>query len=66
MRGEGRDMPLLLMRAPETITMAEVRDAVFKKRTGMLLGPELRRMYESFSGTQEPKDTTLVDLIRDK
>lgn len=66
MRGESRDMPLLLMKAPETITMAEIRDAVFKKRTGMLLGSELRRMYESFSGSREPKETTLVDLIREK
>ena len=64
MRGEGRDMPLLLMKSPETITVADVRDAIFKKRSGMFLGPELARMYAGFSGSQEPKDLTLVDLIR--
>lgn len=64
MRGEGRDMPLLLMKAPETITVAEVRDAIFKKRSGMFLGSEIGRMYAGFSGAQEPKDLTLVDLIR--
>lgn len=65
MRGEGRDMPLLLMRAPDTITMADIKEAVFKKRTGMFLGVELGRMYESFGGTGEPKRTTLVDILGD-
>lgn len=65
MRGEGRDMPLLLMRAPETITMADIKEAVFKKRTGMFLGEELERMYQSFSGSREPKKTTLVDIVGD-
>jgi membrane protein len=65
MRGEGRDMPLLLMRAPETITMADIKEAVFKKRTGMFLGEELERMYQSFSGSTEPKKTTLIDIVGD-
>jgi len=65
MRGEGRDMPLLLMRAPETITMADIREAVFKKRTGMFLGQELERMYQSFSGAAEPRKITLVDIVGD-
>jgi membrane protein len=65
MRGEGRDMPLLLMRAPETITMADIKEAVFKKRTGMFLGEELERMYQSFSGSREPKKTTLIDIVGD-
>ena len=65
MRGEGRDMPLLLMRAPDTITMADIKEAVFKKRSGLLLGEELERMYQSFSDSREPKQTTLVDIIGD-
>ncbi len=65
MRGDGRDMPLLLMRAPETITMADIKDAVFKKRTGMLLGEELERMYQSFSNAAEPRNTTLIDIVGD-
>jgi membrane protein len=64
MRGEGRDMPLLLMKSPDTITVADVREAIFKKRSGMFLGPELERMYAGFSGSQDAKALTLVDLIR--
>ena len=66
MRGEGRDMPLLLMRAPETITMAEIKDAIFKKRTGIFFGVELQRMYESFAGAKDPKRTSILDLINGK
>ena len=66
MRGDGRDMPLLLMKAPQSITMGEIKEAVFKKRTGMFLGNELQRMYESFSGSQDPKKVTLIDIVGEK
>jgi membrane protein len=65
MRGEGRDMPLLLMRAPEMISMADIREAVFKKRSGMFLGEELKRMYQSFSSSSESSKTSLLDIIGD-
>ncbi len=65
MRGEGRDMPLLLMRSPESITVADVRDAIFKRRGAMYLGREVGRMYECFAGRGDPKATTLNDLIKE-
>jgi membrane protein len=65
MRGDGRDMPLLLMRSPETISVAEVRDAVFKKRHSMFLGTEMRRMYDCFSEQRSPASVTLAELVRD-
>ena len=66
MRGDGRDMPLLLMRSPQSITMGDIKEAVFKKRTGMFLGDELQRMYESFSGSRDPKKVTLIDIVGEK
>jgi membrane protein len=63
MRGEGRGMPLLLMKAPDSVTIAEVQEAIFKKRSGMFLGAELRRMYECFSGVKEPRQVTLSDIV---
>jgi DNA-binding IscR family transcriptional regulator len=66
MRGDGRDMPLLLMRSPQSITMGDIKEAVFKKRTGMFLGEELQRMYESFSGSRDPKKVTLIDIVGEK
>jgi YihY family inner membrane protein len=62
-RGDSRSMPLLLMRAPQAITIEEVRNAVFKKREGMFLGGELNRMYECFGGAANPKGMSLLDLI---
>lgn len=66
MRGEGRYMPLLLMRSPDTITMAEVREAVFKKRSSMLMGSEMRRMYKCFESEGNPKSVTLADIVKDR
>jgi membrane protein len=65
MRGGGRDMPLLLMRSPEMITVAEIREAVFKKRTSMFLGTEVRRLYECFSVNGDPKKVSLADLAKE-
>lgn len=63
MRGDGRDMPLLLMKSPDNVSVAEIRDAVFKKRSAMFLGSELGRMYECFSGSRDPKKVSIADLI---
>jgi membrane protein len=63
MRGEGRDMPLLLMRTPDSITVADIRDAIFKKRAAMLLGAEMERMYRSFGAAGEPKKITLSEIV---
>lgn len=65
MRGGGRNMPLLLMRSPEMITVAEIREAVFKKRSSMFLGTEVRRLYECFSVNGDPKKVSLADLAKE-
>jgi DNA-binding FadR family transcriptional regulator len=63
MRGDSRDMPLLLMKAPESITVAEIREAVFKKREAMFLGREVSKMYECFRGITQPENVTLQELL---
>jgi membrane protein len=63
MRGDGREMPLLLMRAPESITVADIHEAIFKKRTGMFLGAEMRKLYECFSGAAHADQVTLAQLV---
>jgi membrane protein len=65
MRGDSRNMPLLLMRAPDSITMSEVRDAIFKKREAMFLSREVSRMYDSISGKDGEVGLTLRDLIKE-
>ena len=63
MRGDGRDMPLLLMRSPQAISVADVRDAVFKKRESMFLGGEMAKLYDCFGGGAAAATTSLQDLI---
>lgn len=62
-RGDSRDMPLLLMKSPESITVSEIRDAVFKKRDAMFLGAEIRRLYDCFAGDAASAKVTLKQLI---
>jgi DNA-binding IscR family transcriptional regulator len=63
MRGDSRDMPLLLMRSPESISIAEIREAVFKRREAMFLGREISRMYDCFKGGAQPAAVSLRDLL---
>jgi membrane protein len=66
MRGDGRDMPLLLMRSPESITISEIQLAVFKKRNSMILGTEIGRLYECYSAVKDPQKVSIADLCREE
>jgi hypothetical protein len=59
-------MPLLLMKAPEAITVAEIREAVFKKREAMFLGREISRMYDCFRGVSQPGTVSLHELLTEQ
>lgn len=63
MRGDSRDMPLLLMKSPEAITVSEIREAVFKKRQAMFLGGEISRLYECFGGDKRASQVSLSQII---
>ena len=63
MRGEGRYMPLLLMRAPDSITVADVREAIFSKRSSMFMAVEMQRMYQCFGPNGTSERVTLSELI---
>jgi membrane protein len=65
MRGDGRDMPLLLMRSPESINISEIQGAVFKKRNSMILGKEIGRLYECYSAVKDPLKVSIADLCRE-
>lgn len=66
MRGDSRQMPLLLMRDPEAISVSDIRDAVFKKRDSMFLGREISRMYECFCGHAQPGSVSLKELLNEQ
>lgn len=66
MRGDSRDMPLLLMKAPKAITVEEIREAMFKKREAMFLGREISRMYDCFRGVVHPGAVSLDKLLSEE
>jgi membrane protein len=62
MRGDGKDMPLLLMRTPRTITLADLEKALFNGRHTMLLGDEMAKLFSSFGARGRAADVTLADI----
>lgn len=65
MRGEGRDMPILLMRTPDSVSVADIRDAVFKKRSSMFMGIEMGKVYQCLGPKGDPRSVTLAALVSD-
>ena len=63
MRGDGRDMPLLLMKSPTAISVEDVREALFKKRESIFFGGEISKMYKCFSPGSDSARVSLMDLI---
>lgn len=62
-RGETRDMPLTLMRSPDKIHICDVHAALFKGRHGMHYPTEMRRVFESFSGSENAGKVSLAEII---
>lgn len=66
MRGDARDMPILLMRAPKAIRISDIREALFKKRDAMFFGEEISKLYDCFKGVTSPEHTSLHDVISEQ
>lgn len=64
-RGDGKDMPLLLMRSPERVSMAEVREALFKSRSCMFFGEEMTRVFHCFARGEDASKVTLADIAKE-
>jgi membrane protein len=66
MRGDGKDMPLLLMRTPRTITLADLERAIFNGRHTMLLGDEMAKLFSSFGCRRRSSEVTLADIAAEE
>lgn len=68
-RGDSRDMPLMLLRDPSTVSLEEVRLALFGTRTALHFSSEMSVLFGSFCrATSEPSSqamrvTTLADVV---
>jgi len=64
LRGGSRDMPVTLIRSPEAITLAELREALFSSRVSVLYPAEMTRLFGAFADTtREPAKVTLADIV---
>lgn len=62
-RGEGRDTPITLLRAPNTVTIEEIMVALFPDRKSIRYTGELVALFESFETARDRSRITLQDLL---
>jgi membrane protein len=61
--GDSGEMPLTLLRAPDKITLLELRNALYGSRQGLHFAAELGRLYAAFADRKLPATMTLDDLL---
>jgi membrane protein len=64
-RGRTREMPLTLLKSPETITLLEIRDALFQKRIVMRYPEEMSRLFQYFKDQSQLGGITLAQITAD-
>lgn len=62
MRGDSRDMPLLLMQSPEAINLLEVQEAILKKKGNLLFTNELAKVWGA-SVEDKMAEKSLADIL---
>lgn len=62
-RGEGRAMPLILLRTPQRIMIQEVKDALFPTAMSLHCTQELGRLYSGINIKDGQIDCSLEDLM---
>jgi membrane protein len=61
-RGDSREMPVTLLRTPEKISVAEVRQALFGARSSTLFAKEMERLFAGLG--ERDMRCTVGDLLR--
>ena len=64
-RGDSRDMPLTLMRSPERLTIAEIREALFGGRASVHFPAEVSRVFQSFVSPGQAESVTLAQICKE-
>ena len=65
-RGGTREGPILLLKASNTVSVRELRDALFSVPVGMQYPAELERLCALFRTKGSLKEVTLADLMKGK
>ncbi len=63
-RGDSRDMPLILLKSPEQLSLGEVRQALFGDRRSLHFPREMERLFGFLKEPSSLNKTTLADIVR--
>ncbi len=64
--GDSRDMPLTLLKSPNTISLIEIKDALSKSTREIRHSNSIAKFFRCFHDTEKLKVTTLADIIKDQ
>jgi membrane protein len=62
-RGDSREMPLTLLKAPEKIRVIDIKNALYRADSDFLFPTELTKVFESFNTAKSGQKLTLADII---
>lgn len=63
-RGDSGDMPLVLLRAPDTIKLHEISEALYKGRNSLHFPAQMKKLYACFQdGVNGNSNATLADIV---
>ena len=63
-QGDGHDMPLTLRRAPDKITLEQVREALYKGRASFHYPQDIARVFTRIGEGRSGLETSLADIIK--
>jgi DNA-binding IscR family transcriptional regulator len=66
-RGDSHDMPIMLVREPQRISIREITEALFKSRSAVYFPEELERLFAAFrSDALGSASISLADIVQAK
>lgn len=63
-QGDGRDMPITLRRAPDKITLEQIREALYKGRASFHYPQDIARVFSRAVEGRTGLETSLADIVK--
>lgn len=64
-RGDSRDMPVTLLKSPDRLSIADVREALFGGRSSVHYPAEMSKLFQSFVSPANAQTITLSDICKE-
>lgn len=62
-RGDSREMPLTLLKAPDKILIRDIKEVLYRNDSNILYPSEMMKVFECFNAAKANQKLTLADII---